>query len=89
MDAPRNELTLGGREAALTVGAMFALAHWPFEQPPAKALVSRRLGDRALPLSRSISKRWRARLHKADLWDSPIGLWTPELIERRGDLRRA
>jgi hypothetical protein len=86
MSGSNVEIRLGGREAALLVGALFATAEWPFEQPAAKALLTNTLQERAQLLSRSISERWRARLQDAGLWNLPTGPWTRELIEQRGML---
>lgn len=86
MNQQSAQARLNGREAALLVGVLFALADWPFEQPAAKALLTPHLRDRAQLLSEGISERWQTRLQEAGLWDSPTGMWTPELIRERSKL---
>lgn len=75
-----------GRDSALLVGAMFALAEWPFERSDARSRLTDRLRERAQFLSESVSLRWRTILQEAGLWESPTGKWTRELIEQRGRL---
>lgn len=86
MSEPGSEILLSGRETALLVGALFAMAEWPFEQPSARALLTTTLREQAQRLSESLSERWRFRLQQAGLWNLPQGQWTRELIVQRSIL---
>ena len=86
--AMRESTVLDGRDSALLVGVLFALAHWPFERPSAKALLAPALRAAGLASSDDLSDRWRGRLAAIGLWHAPSGQWTPDLIGKRAALEQ-
>ena len=78
---PRTTLRLDGSMAALLSGCAFALCHWPFETPAAKALTPPHTAGELDSFGRHVSRRWRTTLHEAGLWEASP--WTKEVIDRR------
>jgi hypothetical protein len=88
MSTSQRSVELTGSESALVVGALFALAGWPFETAGARNLVSNERRTVGQGLSELVSARWRELLKAAGLWNASSP-WTPELIARRAALKPA
>jgi hypothetical protein len=87
MNTSEKVVSLNGSESALLIAALFALTHWPFENPRARALVGT---DRsaAARLSKAMSERWMRLLDHVGLWKGGSA-WTPELIASRAAVHPA
>jgi hypothetical protein len=76
-------IELNGAESALLVAALFMLDCWAFESGDVRAMMEGLDRVAVEKFADEITLRWQRSLEQHELWSSPTGKWTPELIEQR------